>query len=302
MSTLSRRSFITASLGSAALLSLGLVGCADDSDDAGTTTSTASSSGSEENSVTSDPGVQSIVDRGSLKCGIKTDVPGFGYDDPSAGTYTGLEVDLCYAIAGKIFDMTADEAKSGKKVDFTGVTAKTRGPMLDSGELDVVAATYTITDERKESWNFSDPYYTDSIGMLVLKSSGMKTLDDLDGKIIGIAQGATTKDTLTQMLKDQGKENLNVTFQEFPDYPTLSAALSSNTIDVFSVDRSILRGYMDDTNELLCPDIVFGTQEYGIATNKNATELTKLVNDLVDEYKDNGELDKLLEANGLQSA
>lgn len=287
MKSLSRRSFISTSLSTAAML--WLAGCSSDD----------SSSASSDNSVTSDPGVQSIIDRGTLKCGIKTDVPGFGYDDPSAGEYTGLEVDLCYEIAGKIFDLSADEAKSNGKVEFTGVTAKTRGPLLDSGELDLVAATYTITDERKESWNFSDPYYTDSIGMLVLKSSGMTTLDDLDGKIIGIAQGATTKDTITQMLKDQGKENLNVTFQEFPDYPTLSAALSSNTIDVFSVDRSILRGYMDDTNELLCPDIVFGTQDYGVATNKNATELTELVNGVVNDLKDSGEMDQLLEKNGL---
>ena len=164
-----------------------------------------------------------------------------------------------------------------------------------------MAATYTITEERKQSWNFSDPYYTDSLGMLVLKSSGMKTLDDLDGKIIGVAQGATTKDAVQQMLQDQGKSSLNVTFQECPDYPTLSAALSSQTIDVFSVDRSILHGYEDDSNELLCPDIIFGEQQYGVATNLNATELTDLVNGVIDDLKSSGELDKLIAANGLDA-
>ncbi|MCH3925052.1 MAG: transporter substrate-binding domain-containing protein [Atopobiaceae bacterium] len=298
MSSITRRSFISFAFGSAALASLALAGCDNSDDD---TTSSSSSSPDSENTVTSDPGIQSIKDRGTLKCGIKTDVPGFGYDDPNTGTYDGLEVDLCYQIAGKIFGITADEAKSGDKVSFTGVTAKTRGPLLDSGELDLVAATYTITEERKQSWNFSDPYYTDSLGMLVLKSSGMKTLDDLDGKIIGVAQGATTKDAVQQMLQDQGKSSLNVTFQEFPDYPTLSAALSSQTIDVFSVDRSILHGYEDDSNELLCPDIIFGEQQYGVATNLNATELTDLVNGVIDDLKSSGELDELIAANGLDA-
>lgn len=146
MSSITRRSFISFAFGSAALASLALAGCDNSDDD---TTSSSSSSPDSENTVTSDPGIQSIKDRGTLKCGIKTDVPGFGYDDPNTGTYDGLEVDLCYQIAGKIFGITADEAKSGDKVSFTGVTAKTRGPLLDSGELDLVAATYTITKERK---------------------------------------------------------------------------------------------------------------------------------------------------------
>lgn len=73
-------------------------------------------------------------------------------------------------------------------VEFTDVTPKTRGPLIDNGQLDVVAATYTITDERKKSWDFSTPYRTDYVGLMVKKRSGFTSIEDLDGKVIGVSR------------------------------------------------------------------------------------------------------------------
>ncbi len=73
----------------------------------------------------------------------------------ATGEYEGFEDDLAYNIAGEIFGCTPEEAKDKKLVEFQGVTAKTRGPLLENGEIDLVIATFTITDERKETYNFS---------------------------------------------------------------------------------------------------------------------------------------------------
>lgn len=278
---LTRRGFLGlagGALGSAALL--GLAGCA--------------SGGS---GVAS--GLDAIRDRGQLNCGVKTDVVGYGYQDTATGEFQGLEIDLCRAIAAKIFGVSIDQAKDQNLVNFTGVTAKTRGPLVDSGQVDLVCATYTITEERKKSWNFSDPYYTDSIGMLVLKSSGLKTVADLDGKIIGIGEGADTQSQIEEMLKEQGLENLNISYPQYLDYPTLAAALASGNIDVFSIDRSIMRTYMNDSNELLEPDLVFGKQEYGVCTNLHATELTETVNQVVNELLSDGTIDQWAQEYGI---
>ena len=137
--------------------------------------------------------VQKIIDAGLLKVGTKVDVPKFGLQNTATGEMEGVEIDLAYEIAGKIFGCTADEAKEKNLVAFQGVTAKTRGPLLDNGEVDLVIATYTITEERKLSWNFSEPYYTDAVGLLVLKDSGINSIEDLDGKVIAVSQGSTTK-------------------------------------------------------------------------------------------------------------
>lgn len=78
------------------------------------------------------------------------------------------------------------------KIKLVAVNAKTRGPLLDNGSVDAVIATFTITPERKRIYNFSEPYYQDAIGLLVLKEK-YKSLADMKGANIGVAQAATTK-------------------------------------------------------------------------------------------------------------
>ena len=98
--------------------------------------------------------VQAIVDRG---VGVKNAVVGFGFQDTLTGEYSGLEISLAEKIAESL----------GVDVEFTAVTAATRTELLDSGDIDCVLATFTITDERKQSWDFSTPYFTDYVTVLV---------------------------------------------------------------------------------------------------------------------------------------
>ena len=86
--------------------------------------------------------VQAIVDRGVLRVGVKNAVVGFGFQDTLTGEYSGLEISLAEKIAESL----------GVDVEFTAVTAATRTELLDSGDIDCVLATFTITDERKQSW------------------------------------------------------------------------------------------------------------------------------------------------------
>ncbi|MDF2473358.1 MAG: transporter substrate-binding protein [Anaerocolumna sp.] len=277
------------------------VGCSSDSKDSDTETTageTTAAAGEETTAANAeDPGLQSIKDAGKLKVGTKVDVPSFGLQNTATGEYEGLEVDIAYAVAAEIFGVTPEEAKEQGLVEFQGVTAKTRGPLLDNGELNLVAATFTITEERKQSWNFSTPYYEDALGLMCLENSGYETMADIDGAIIGVAQGATTKDAIQAYIEEQGLD-IEVEFQEFDGYPALSAALSSGNIDIFSVDRAILAGYNDDTTKIL-PER-FGTQEYGVATALYATELTELVEKVVTDLINSGEMDTMISGWGIE--
>lgn len=233
------------------------------------------------------PDVKAIKDRGTLKVGVKEDVPKFGYKDPKTGQIDGFEIDLARAMAKKIVG-------DSSKLQLTGVNAKTRGPALDSGDVDMDISTFTITEERKKSYNFSDSYYTDGVGLLVKKAAGYKGLKDLNGKKIGVAQSSTSK---AAVQAEADKLGIKVTFQEFATYPEIKAALDSGRVDAFSVDRSILMGYIDDSTSLL-PD-KFSPQEYGIASKKGNDGLAKLINDTVNEMKKSGEIDKLIQKWGL---
>ena len=241
--------------------------------------------------------VQKIKDAGVLKVGTKVDVPKCGLQNTATGEMEGFEVDLAYEIAGKIFGCTAAEAKEKKLVAFQGVTAKTRGPLLDNGEVDLVIATYTITEERKESWNFSDPYYTDAVGLLVLKDSGITSCADLDGKIIAVSQGSTTKKVFQEYLDEQGID-VKPEFEEFDGYPSMAAALSAKNVDVFSVDRAILAGYNDDTTIIL--EDRFAEQDYGVASKLDNKGLAALVNEVVTDLKSSGTIDQMLKDWGIE--
>ncbi|AHF06100.1 transporter substrate-binding domain-containing protein [Desulfitobacterium metallireducens] len=263
---------------SALLVGSLLAGC-------GSNTATPSGSSSADSGVSSD--VKAIKDSGVLKVGVKVDVPKFGYKDPKTSKIEGFEIDLAHEMAKKIVG-------DPEKVEFTAVTAKTRGPLLDNGNVNMDISTFTITEERKNSYNFSDPYYTDGVGLLVKKASGAQGLKDLDGKKIGVAQSSTSKKAVQE---EADKLGIKITFQEFATYPEIKAALDSGRVDAFSVDRSILFGYLDDSTALL-PD-KFSPQEYGIATKKGNDGLAKIVNDTVGELKKSGDIDKLIKKWGL---
>lgn len=234
------------------------------------------------------PNIDKIKDKGILKVGVKVDVPKFGYKDPATEKVEGMEIDIAKAIAKEIL---GDE----NKIEVQAVTAKTRGPLLDSGELDLVIATFTITEERKESYNFSQPYFTDGVALLVKTDKGFSSFKDLEGKTIGIAQSATTKKALEEAAGEQG---IQVKFSEFASYPEIKTALESGRVDAFSVDAAILNGYVDE-NSVILPDR-FSPQEYGAASKKSNTDLAELVDNLIGSMKASGELNGLIEKWGIK--
>lgn len=279
--SITRRNFIKVSGASAAVLGLGLVGCSGGSDGSGSGSGEAASK------------LQTIKDRGVLNCGVKADVLGYGYMDTATQEYEGLEIDLCYQIAAAVFGTTYEEAKEQGLCDFTTVTPSTRGTLIDSGALDIVAATYTITPEREESWDFSTPYRTDSVGIMVKKANGWTSMEDLDGQTIGVSTGSTTQGAVEQMLKDEGF-SCTPSFVEYQSYPEIKDALDAGMVQAFAMDRSTLNTYMDDSVELLQPEIEFGTQEYGVATEKDS-DLSPVVDDTVNELLESGWMDEEIE-------
>ncbi|MGH0053756.1 MAG: transporter substrate-binding domain-containing protein [Sphaerochaetaceae bacterium] len=247
--------------------------------------SSLSAAGAQESS--SDP-LASLKAKGFLSVGCKVDVPSFGYQNINTGEIEGFEIDLAKAVAKKIFgDETA--------IELTPVTAKTRGPLLDTGELDMVAATFTVTDERRNSWDFSSIYYVDAVAVMVKKDSPYAAFTDLDGKTIGVAQSATTKKSLEEGAAEAG---ISLKFNEFATYPEIKVALDSGRVDAFSVDFAILNGYMEDSTKLL-PER-FAKQDYGIAVKKGNTALLETVNATIAELEASGEMDEMLTAWGLR--
>ena len=282
---MTRRNFIKAFGAAATVAGLGLAGCS------GGDSGSGSASGDNASKL------QTIKDRGVLNCGVKADVLGYGYLNTETNEYEGLEIDLCYQIAAAVLETTYEEAKEQGLCEFTTVTPSTRGTLIDSGQLDIVAATYTITPVREEDWDFSTPYRTDSVGIMVKSANGWTSMEDLDGQTIGVSTGSTTQQLVEQMIEDNGF-NCTPNFTEYQSYPELKDALDAGMVQAFAMDRSTLNTYMDDTVELLQPEIEFGTQDYGVATQKGC-DLSEVVDDTVNELLESGWIDEEIETWGL---
>lgn len=290
-----RNAILSSVLAGAMLLSLSACGGADSS-----SSSSAAAGGDSSAAATGEAAgealgadTQAIVDRGVLRVGVKNAVVGFGYQDPATGEYSGMEIELAKKLAEQL----------GVDVEFTTVTAATRTELLDSGDIDCVLATFTITDERKESWDFTTPYYTDYVTVLVEDADGITSLADLQGKVVGVSSGSTSARSLVEAMIEGGviegtgfsadtfdpaTWTEGVTFQQFDDYPAISTALSAGTVDAFCVDKSILAVYKTEGRSYI--DDQFAPQEYGIATKKGS-DFSTYCNDFVETCLSDGTID-----------
>lgn len=240
-----------------------------------------------------------------LKVGVKDAVIGFGYKDPLSGEYEGLEIDLANKLA---------ESMGYKGVEFTTVTAATRTELLDSGDLDCVLATFTITDERKKSWDFSTPYFTDAVTVLVEKADGITDLTGLVGKKIGVSTGSTSAYALVKAMTEKGLlgdyalpesssefdissfSESGTSFEQFGDYPAISNAMTAGTVDAFCVDKSILATYKSEDREYIADK--FSPQEYGVATKKGSP-LSAQIDGYITTWLADGTIDALIAQYGL---
>ena len=302
MKKISRRSFVKAA-GSAAVLSL-LAACGSSSGStaaSSTAASSAATSGASSAAAAFGADTQAIVDRGVLKVGVKNAVQGFSFQDTLTGEYKGLEDSLAEMIAEHL----------GVDVEFTTVTAATRGELLDSGDIDAVLATFTITDERKKSWDFSTPYYTDYVSVLVEDSTGIKELADLKDKVVGVSSGSTSARALVKAMIDAGvldganfdADTFNadtwkegISFRQYDDYPAISTALSAGEVQGFCVDKSILAIYKTEGRSYI--DAEFAPQEYGVATKKGS-DFSAVCDELITGWLADGTVDQLIKENGL---
>ena len=242
--------------------------------------------------------IQKIQDAGVLKVGVKKNVKGFGYKED--GSYTGLEVDLAKKLADDL----------GVKVEYTSVTPTTRQTLLEEGKIDCVLATYTITEQRKELFDFSPAYYTGSVSVLV-DDDNIQNLSDLSGRVVGVVSASESAKQLVSAMVDQGlidassfdENNFDasvwtegVSFHVYDDYTSVDTALSVGDVDGFCTDVSILQNYEKDQRHVI--DDTFAKQPYGVATTKGSG-LSKFVKNEIKTWKKDGSIKALIKSYGI---
>src|SRR6478736_4872226 len=165
---------------------------------------------------------------GSIRIGIKFDQPGLGYQDGS--TYTGFDVDVATYVADKL-------GYSADQIEWVEAPSAQRENLLETGQVDMIFATYSITDKRKEVVSFGGPYFVAGQDLLdAADDDSIKGPEDLEGKNLCSVTGSTS----AQRIKDEYATGTNLLEQ--PGYAECVTALTAGTVDAVTTDDIILAG------------------------------------------------------------
>lgn len=217
-----------------------------------------------------------LVEAGTLT--MCSDIPyaPFEFEDSSTDTgYTGFDIDLLSAIAKNL-----DLKLAVQDVSFEALTS---GTVLLTGDCDMGASAMTITDERKENLDFSDPYYDSLQSLLVRADSDIESIDDLAGKTVGVQQGTTGETYTTENAPDDTE------IIRYPSDGELWPAIQAGQIDAILQDQPVnIEHERADATYTIVEE--YDTDEsYGFAFAKGEkAELIDAVNAALQELRDDG--------------
>lgn len=223
-----------------------------------------------------------ITQRDRLIVGIRNDAPPFGFKDKNGFT-VGYDADLARLIAKGIL---GDE----KKVEFVPVTASNRIMKLNSGEVDCLIATMSITTQRQQFLNFSTPYYMAGQAILVRSSSKATSLRDFKGKKLIIVFGSTSEKNLRSNVPE-------VTVIGYKTYNDAYNALKNRKADGIVADDTVLLGFSTNDKSVKLLPKRYSKEPYAVVFRKDDASInfTNKVNYIVENLQSTGRLNRLQE-------
>ena len=240
----------------AAVMVLGVAGCGSSSDEK-----------TEENTEnTEQTGETTEGTDGVIKMGVSADFPPFESYADDAVTFVGFDIDLMQEICNRL----------GMELQIKDMNFDAIVTAVQTGKLDVGVSGITITDERKESVAFSDPYFVASQSILVPKDSPITSYEDLiNGDYTAGVQLGTTGDIMAS-------EKISGRVSQYEKYGDALAALLAGKNDCMVLDTGV--GTFGEATD---------SENYGIAIAKENTELLEKVNGALAEMKEDGFIDEL---------
>jgi general L-amino acid transport system substrate-binding protein len=195
--------------------------------------------------------LQKVKDRGQVRCGASQGVAGFSMPD-AQGHWTGFDTDFCRALAAAIFD-------DPKKIQLISLSSKDRLTALQSGEIDVLArtTTWTLSRDAGIGLNFTAVNYYDGQGFEVRRNANIKSVKELDGASICVAQGTTNELNLADYFRTRGLKYEVVAFENIDD---VVKAYEKGRCDALSTDVSQLVSYrskmVNPDEHVVLPEVI----------------------------------------------
>jgi glutamate transport system substrate-binding protein len=253
-----RRTF---ALATATVLALGLAACGGDDDDTSAppvATGTQFPAGST---------MAALNTAQSIKIGVKYDQPGVGFLNPETNENEGLDIEIAKIVAGAL-GIPED------KIEWVETVSANREPFLQAGTVDIVVASYSITDERREVVGQAGPYYLTGQQLLVREADKDRITgpDQLSGIKVCSVTGSTSIERVEQ---DYGAQPV-----PFATYTECVQQLLNNSVDAVTTDGSILLGYAaQQPDDLEVVGDAFSEERYGIGYKHADTAMCEFLNE-----------------------
>lgn len=219
----------------------------------------------------------------TINIGIKFDQPGLGYKN--GNDYSGFDVSVAKYVAKEL-------GYSSDEIVWKEAPSKQRETLLENGDVDLVFATYSITDDRKKVVEFGGPYFVAGQDLLIRSTDKSITgPDSLDGKKLCSVTGSTS----AQIIKDHYADKVQL--MEQSGFAECTTALISGTVDAVTTDDIILAGLAaaKGDGQLKVVGKPFSQERYGVGIPKGQTETVKKVNAALKKMVDDGSWKKALD-------
>lgn len=215
-------------------------------------------------------------DGNTIVIGTKFDQPGLGMKNPD-GSMSGFDVDVATYVAGEL-------GYTPEQIEWKEAPSPQRENLIQNGQVSFIAATYSITDSRKEKVDFAGPYLITGQSLLVRSDNnditGAASLEN--NKVLCSVSGSTP----AQKIKDEYEL---VQLQQYDTYSACIEALKNGAVDAVTTDEVILAGYAAQSpGAFKIVGEPFSEERYGIGLKKDDTEMRTKVNDAIKKMTDSG--------------
>jgi polar amino acid transport system substrate-binding protein len=213
---------------------------------------------------------------------VCSDIPYPPFEEERGGEYTGFDMDLMKEIAaGLNLEMSVQDSS------FDGLQS---GLSLNSSQCDIVASAMTITEQREENIDFTDPYYDSKQSLLVPTGSDIASIDDLAGKRVGVQQGTTGK-TYAEENSPEGTEVIS-----FPSDGEMYPAIQAGQVDALLQDLPVNLSHTEDGKFEIVEEYETDEQ-YGFAVREEGSEaLLEAVNEQLQKLRDSGKYQEIYDS------
>ena len=216
------------------------------------------------------------VEPGVLTMGTNATFPPYEYKD--GDDVVGIDAEIAQALADKL----------GLQLEIVDMDFDSLIASVQSGKIDMSLAGMTVTEERKQNVDFTDSYATGVQVIIVKEDSDIASADDLEGKLIGVQQGTTGH---LYCADDFGEENVI----PYANGATAVQALLQGKVDCVVIDQEPAKAFVEANEGLKILETAYTTEDYAAAVSKDNPALTAALNSALQELKDDGTIQGILD-------